>query len=184
LHDLWLSPGLVHNIYIFGGSCPLTEFCQVQNSLCVQVLRSRILAALLHGTPAAGVSQTLRRGTRNGIMELCKGRHLYSAGRPSRCASAHILVSAVFIGSWPLNCRYCMLMGIGTPHARRQSHSLPAARTTNYIIKYSAAAEIGDRLSTTDMVQTAKGFFRSLIVVRSDEFPTCSMGKLYRYRNV
>jgi len=29
-----------------------------------------ILAALLHGTPAAGLSQTLRRGTRNGIMEL------------------------------------------------------------------------------------------------------------------
>jgi len=26
-----------------------------------------ILAALLHGTPAAGVSQTLRPGTRNGI---------------------------------------------------------------------------------------------------------------------
>jgi len=22
LHDLWLSPGLVHCIYIFGGSCP------------------------------------------------------------------------------------------------------------------------------------------------------------------
>jgi len=30
----------------------------VQNSLCVQVLPSPILAALLHGTPAAGVSQT------------------------------------------------------------------------------------------------------------------------------
>ena len=29
-----------------------------------------ILAALLHGTPAADVSQTLRRGTRNGITEL------------------------------------------------------------------------------------------------------------------
>ena len=29
-----------------------------------------VLAALLHGTPAAGVSQTLRRGTRNGITEL------------------------------------------------------------------------------------------------------------------
>jgi len=42
----------------------------VQNSLYVQVLRSPILAALLHGTPAAGVSQTLRRGTRNGITEL------------------------------------------------------------------------------------------------------------------
>jgi len=57
-------------IYILEGFCPLTEFCYVQNSLCVQVLRSRILAALLHSTPAAGLSQTLRRGTRNGITEL------------------------------------------------------------------------------------------------------------------
>jgi len=46
------------------------EFCQLQNSLSVQVLRSPILAALLHGTRAMGVSQTLRRGTRNGITEL------------------------------------------------------------------------------------------------------------------
>jgi len=36
LHDVWPSPGLVHYIHIFGGSCPLTEFYQVQNSLCVQ----------------------------------------------------------------------------------------------------------------------------------------------------
>jgi len=64
------SPGLVHYIYIFWGSCPLTEFCPVQNSLYVEVLRSLILAALLHGIPAAGVSQTLRRGTRNGITKL------------------------------------------------------------------------------------------------------------------
>jgi len=42
----------------------------MQNSLRVEVLHSRILAALLHGTPAAGVSQTLRRRTRNGITEL------------------------------------------------------------------------------------------------------------------
>jgi len=35
-----------------------------------QIMRTPILAALLHGTTAAGVSQTLRRGTRNGIMEL------------------------------------------------------------------------------------------------------------------
>jgi len=42
----------------------------MQNSLYVQVLRSHILAALLHGTPAAGVSQTLRRDQRNGIMKL------------------------------------------------------------------------------------------------------------------
>jgi len=47
----------------------LTEFCPVQNSLYVQVLHSRTLEALLHGTPAAVVSQTLRRGIRNGITE-------------------------------------------------------------------------------------------------------------------
>jgi len=47
-------------LYIHFRSCPLTEFCQVQNSLCVQVLRSPILAALLHGTRVVGVSQTLR----------------------------------------------------------------------------------------------------------------------------
>jgi len=70
LHDVWPSPGLVHYMYTFGGSYHLTEFCHVQNSLYVQVLRSPILSALLHGTPAAGVSQTLRRGTRNGITEL------------------------------------------------------------------------------------------------------------------
>jgi len=40
-----------------------------------------VLAALLHGTVVLGVSQTLRRWTR------C---HLYSAGRPSRWALAHI----------------------------------------------------------------------------------------------
>jgi len=46
-----------------GAFAPLTEVCQVQTSRCVEVLRSPILVALLHGTPAAGVSQTLRRGT-------------------------------------------------------------------------------------------------------------------------
>ena len=50
LHDVWPSPGLVHYIYICGGCCPLMKFCQVQNSLCVKVLRSPISAALLHGT--------------------------------------------------------------------------------------------------------------------------------------
>ena len=55
LQDVWPSPGLLHYIYIFVGSCPVTEFCQVQKSLCVQVLRSPILAALLHGTGVVGV---------------------------------------------------------------------------------------------------------------------------------
>ena len=64
LHDAWRSTGLVRYIYIFGGNCSVMEFCHVQ------VLRSRILAILLRGTPAAGVRQTLRRGTRNGVTEL------------------------------------------------------------------------------------------------------------------
>ena len=94
LHDVWPSPGLLHYIYIFGGSCTLTEFCHVQH---VQVLHSPILVALLQGSPAAGVSQTLRHRTRNGITELSQrsGRHLYSAGRPSRWASAHIPVGCI-----------------------------------------------------------------------------------------
>jgi len=54
LHDVWPSPALARYIYIFAGSCPLTEFCQVQSSLYDQVLRSLLLAALLHGTPCSG----------------------------------------------------------------------------------------------------------------------------------
>jgi len=69
LHDVWPSPVLVHYTH-FWGLLLLMEFCPVQNLLYVQVLRSPLSAALLHGTPAAGVSQTLRRGTRNGITEL------------------------------------------------------------------------------------------------------------------
>ena len=43
----------------------------------------RVLVALLHVTLVVGVSQTAA---------LNRGRHLYSAGRPSRWALAHILV--------------------------------------------------------------------------------------------
>jgi len=45
--------------------------------------RFRVFAALLHGTLVVGVSQTVA---------LNRGRHLYSAGRPSCWALAHILV--------------------------------------------------------------------------------------------
>jgi len=75
-----------YTIYTFLGVLALTEFCQVQNSFCVQVLRFPILAALLHCTREIGVIQTLRRGTRNWITQLSllvifnRGRHLYSAG--------------------------------------------------------------------------------------------------------
>ena len=46
-----------------------------------------VLEALLHGSQVVGVSQTVA---------LNRGRHLYSAGRPSRWALAHILVHVCF----------------------------------------------------------------------------------------
>ena len=48
--------------------------------------RFRVLAALLHGTLVVGVSQTAAFN---------RGRHLHSAGRPSRWALAHI--SSLFL---------------------------------------------------------------------------------------
>jgi len=51
LHDVWPSPGLVHYVYIFLGSCLVAEFCQVLSSLCVQNFPHPILTALLHTTP-------------------------------------------------------------------------------------------------------------------------------------
>jgi len=47
----------------------------------------RVLAALLHGTLVVGVSQTAAFN---------RGHHLYSAGRPSRWALAHISSSLLF----------------------------------------------------------------------------------------
>ena len=64
-------------------------FLQVQNSLCVQILRSPKFAALLHGTQAAGVWR------QPNFAAFSRVRHLYSAERaerPSRWAWAHILV--------------------------------------------------------------------------------------------
>ena len=83
-HNVWPLPGLVDYIYIFGGCCSLTEFCQVQNSLCVlEVLRSPI------GSVTAWQSSS---GRQPNFAALNRGRQLYSAGRPSRWALAHILL--------------------------------------------------------------------------------------------
>jgi len=46
LHDVWTSPRLVHYVYIFEGSCPLREFCHVQNSFCMR-LRSIVQLCLV-----------------------------------------------------------------------------------------------------------------------------------------
>ena len=83
LHDVWPLPELVDYIYTFGGCCPVTEFWQVQNSLCaLQVLRSPI------GSVTARHSSS---GREPNFAGLSTGRHLYWAGWPSRWALAHIL---------------------------------------------------------------------------------------------
>ena len=53
----WASKLYIH----FWGLLSPKEFCQVQDSLCVQHLHSPVLATLMHrGTLAVGMSQTLR----------------------------------------------------------------------------------------------------------------------------
>ena len=74
----------------------------------------RILAALLHGTLVVGVSQTAA---------LNRGRHLYSAGRPSRWALAHILVVFIFCYStflfeWWV--RAFLVLGLVLPHQAKR----------------------------------------------------------------
>jgi len=88
-HDNWPSPRLVHymGLYIFRGSWRLAEFCHVQNSLYVQSLEFSYTSNVTTRHSSSGRRPNFaRRGTRNGIMELSQ------AGRPSRWASAHILV--------------------------------------------------------------------------------------------
>jgi len=148
----WAGTLYIH----FRGSCPLMEFCQVQNSLCVQVLHSSILAALLHGTPAADVSQTSRRGTRNGITELLQtAPPIFGWAAIMFLASAHILVLSSFfltnsqwseIGCLPcfhtwyslsanLECRSetcCTLLADNT--GRKKSPKIRHRRTITHIV--------------------------------------------------
>ena len=54
----------------FGGLLPVTEFCPVQHSLYVPNLALSYIGSVTARHTSGGVSQTLRRGTRNGITEL------------------------------------------------------------------------------------------------------------------
>jgi len=95
-HDVWPFTGLVHYMYIFGGSCPLTEFCPVQihctSKSWVLLQWERYCTALKQRASAklCGVVQAME------LRNFRRGRHLYSAGRPSCWASAHILVLFAF----------------------------------------------------------------------------------------
>jgi len=127
LNNVWPSPWLLQYTYTFGGCCPLTEFCQLQNSLCLKSCVLLFLTALLHGTGTVGVKQTLRRCTRYGITELWQNAppRLYSAERPSRWKSAHFLVQSVSMFnltpcqvSLPVHCAMHPSWGIRTYESR------------------------------------------------------------------
>jgi len=80
LHNVWPSPALVHCIYIFGGSCRLTEFCQVQCSItsksCVLLNWQSYCTTLQQRGSAklCGVVHGME------LRNFHRGRHLYLAG--------------------------------------------------------------------------------------------------------
>ena len=83
LDDVWPSPALIYYIYIFGGSCPQRNFarCKIYfaSKSCVLLYWQHYCAALEHWASAklCGVQQRVPP---------------IFAGRPSRWASAHILI--------------------------------------------------------------------------------------------
>ena len=87
-----ISSTCPHNMVNFG---PLAA--EIVSLVCVtpgNFNGFRILAALLHGTLVVDVSQSAAFN---------RGRHLYSAGRPSRWALAHISSSILFAFG-PMRC--------------------------------------------------------------------------------
>jgi len=91
-----------NTIYFFWGSCLPSEFCQVQNSLCVQVLRFPILAALLHSFIFSRSNlrgrRTALRGTFARMWEcgVISQREL-AVARPSVCLSCVCLLSVTLV---------------------------------------------------------------------------------------
>ena len=96
LHDVWPSLDLVHYIH-FGGSCPLTEFARRKIHF---TSKSCDLAFSYIGSVTAQHSST---GRQPNCLAFSRRHHLYSARRPSRWASTHILVILLFVwfrASW------------------------------------------------------------------------------------
>jgi len=96
MHDVWPSAGLVYYIYTFRGSCPLTEFCQVQNLPCVKVLHSPVLATLLHGIGAVQWASAKRCGVVQG-MELWN----FHSSSFSTAGATYIPRAAITLGIGP-----------------------------------------------------------------------------------
>jgi len=102
LHDLWPSPGMVHYIYIFEALAPWQNFASFKihfgSKSCILLYWQHDCTALEQWPSAKlyGVVQGME------LWNFRRGRHLCSAGWPSRWASAHILVHYIFSRSLAL----------------------------------------------------------------------------------
>jgi len=89
LHDVWPSPGLVHYLYIFGALGPWWSFARFKihfvSMSCVLLYWQHYCMAV-EQPEICGMLQGMK------LRNFHRGLHLYSAGRPSCLASAHILV--------------------------------------------------------------------------------------------
>ena len=93
-----ISPTCPHNMVNFG---PLAaEIVSLVWGTPGNFNGFRILAALLHGTLVVDVSQTAA---------LNRERHLYSAGRPSRWALAHISSLVLLLIAYLCHCVHTLL---------------------------------------------------------------------------
>ena len=91
LHGVWPSPGVLHYIYIFWGLLPSDGILPgakltLRPSVAFSYIDSITARHWSTGRqPNCGVVQGME------LRNFRRGCHLYSAGRPSRWASAHIL---------------------------------------------------------------------------------------------
>jgi len=87
LHGVWPSPELVHYIYISGAL--------VRNGI-LSGAKFTLRASLALSYICSVTARQSSRGRQPNFAALSRGRHRYSAGRPSRWAMAHILVLSFF----------------------------------------------------------------------------------------
>jgi len=89
LHDVWPSPGLVHYVFISRALAPWHNFarCRIHFAFksCLLLYWQRYCTALQQRASAKLCSVVEGMELQN----FCRGRHLYSAGRPSRWSSAN-----------------------------------------------------------------------------------------------
>jgi len=131
----------------------MTEFCQVQNSLYVQVLRSPILATLLHGTRAAAVSQTCGVVQGMELLNFLRRHHPYSAGRPSRWASAHILVFIRSIALPVTHCHSVKATHMNSPCCLVIAVLITMSNLVVETLRYVDTCSVGDRFTVFQDVE-------------------------------